>query len=166
MNSDFITAETLLQRYSMSDHPENGAFLERHYPHDGAERASSGSIYYYVAPGERTAFHRIDCDEYWCYVRGAALEVWAIAPDGALTVHRLGVDADCEPLLYLKKGVIFASRHADAANEGTFLSCITVPRFTYAGFEMFTPEKVQKFCPGAKAFFADSSRTNGGKACE
>lgn len=163
MNPDFITAETLLKRYSMSAHPENGAFLERHFPHDGADRASSGSIYYYIAPGERSAFHRIDCDEYWCYARGAALEVWAIAPDGALTVRRLGVDEGCEPMLYMKKGTLFGSRHVRAGSEGTFLTCITVPRFSYAGFEMLSPEEVLRLCPAAAAFFAEADEREGRK---
>ena len=94
----------------------------------------------------------------------AALEVWTIAPDGALAVRRLGVNEDCEPLLYLKKGILFASRCADA-EEGTFLSCITVPRFSYAGFEMFAPEDVLRLCPGAKAFFEDFSRKDA-KTCK
>lgn len=153
MKGQQITAEKLMERYSMRRHPENGAFTEAHYPHEGADRAASGSIYYYVGPGERTAFHRIDCDEYWCWVCGSTLDVWIIAPDGSLTIRRLGVEDGCDPLLYLKKGMLFASAHADAVGEGTFVTCITVPRFEYAGFEMLGEEAVLAVCPEAKAFF-------------
>lgn len=153
MSDPRTTAEDLLIRYSMDRHPENGAFVERHYPHDEDSRAASGSIYYYVGPDERTAFHVIDCDEYWCYTSGTALEVWAIDPDGELTVRRLGTEAGCEPMLYLKKGVIFASRHAEGASEGTFIVCITVPRFTYQGFRMLTEMETLALCPAAQAFF-------------
>lgn len=148
-----ITAKSLMRRFSMNPHPENGSFVEEHYEYNGEGRADSGSIYYYVAPGERTDFHRIDCDEYWCCCCGAALDVWTIEPGGKLTVHNLGIDERCEPLLYLKKGTIFASRHAGMPEDGTFLICITVPRFTYAGFELFTQEEIISMLPETKAFF-------------
>lgn len=50
----------------------------------------SGSIYYFVAPGEITEFHRIDCDEYWCYNAGSPLEVWSVK-DGVLKKMVCGI---------------------------------------------------------------------------
>ena len=149
-----MTAKELMKRYAMGAHVENGAFIERHYEHTGTDRAASGLIYYYVAPGERTEFHVIDCDEYWCYACGAPLEVWQIDADGRLTVERLGVDGGCEPVLYMKKGVTFASRPASDAPDGTFLSCLTVPRFRYESFRLLTKEEVCTLCPEAERFFA------------
>lgn len=149
-----MTAKELVKRYAMDVHAENGVFIERHYEHTGTERAASGLIYYYVAPGERTQFHVIDCDEYWCYACGAPLEVWQIDGDGELTIARLGVDEGCEPVLYQKKGVTFASRLAADVADGTFLSCLTVPRFTYDGFRLLTKAEVCALCPAAESFFA------------
>lgn len=149
-----MTAKKLAERYAMGAHIENGLFVERHYEHTGAGRADSGLIYYYVAPGERTEFHMIDCDEYWCYACGMPIEVWQIDESGRLTVSRLGVEDGCEPVLYLKKGVIFASKLDESAADGTFLSCITVPRFTYEGFRMLTKEDVAELCPEAEGFFS------------
>lgn len=147
------TPEELISRLALTPHPENGAFAERHYPHSGLERAASGAIYYYVAPDEKTEFHRIDCDEYWCYAAGETLDVWVIDPNGCLTVTRLGITPDAEPILYVKKGDTFASRHRDPVTEGTFLSCITVPRFTYDGFEMFTEAEAREKFPACAPFF-------------
>lgn len=151
-----MTAEKLMQRYAMQEHVENGAFIERHYPYDGPGRASSGSIYYYVAPGEWTQFHQIDCDEYWCYVEGTPLEIWQVEESGRLTVSRLGVEDGCEPMVYLKSGVIFASKSNHEHQEGTFLACVTVPRFRYEGFRLIDKETmlkdyscVKNFYPGA-----------------
>ena len=149
-----MEAKELVKRYAMGAHIENGMFIERHYEHTGTERADSGLIYYYVAPGECTEFHVIDCDEYWCYACGVPIEVWQIDVNGRLTVSRLGIDEGCEPVLYLRKGVIFASKLDKSAVDGTFLSCITVPRFTYEGFRMLTKEDVTEICPEAESFFA------------
>ncbi|MCQ2531029.1 MAG: cupin domain-containing protein [Lachnospiraceae bacterium] len=158
-----ITAEELMKRFSMEDHPENGQFVEKHYIQEGEERAASGSIYYYVAPGEKTAFHRIDCDEYWCYVAGGTLDLWQVSPEGELTVTKLGIEEGAEPFVYVKKGMIFGSRHSEETlkqqeacgkePEGTFLTCITVPRFTYEGFEMFTEEEMVKNYPLTAEFY-------------
>ena len=148
-----MTAKELAERYHLTAHPENGSFLERHYENVGEGRAASGSIYYYVAEDERTAFHRIDCDEYWCYNAGSPLDVWQIDPKGGLTVTRLGTDEGCEPLLYVRTGTLFASRHGEAYADGTFLTCITVPRFRYEGFTMLSREEVLELCPAAEEFF-------------
>lgn len=147
-----MTAKELAQRYHMAQHVENGAFAERHYESKEPGRAASGSIYYYVSPGERTEFHRIDCDEYWCYIAGEPLEVWAVDENGAVSMQLLGRDEGCEPVLYLRKGMIFASR-SRGTKDGTFLSCITVPRFETAGFELFSKEKMLRAYPQVKEFY-------------
>ena len=151
MSERKITAEELMRRYSMSPHAENGSFIERHYEADPSMRAASGSIYYYVAPGERTEFHRIDCDEYWCFTAGAPLSIWTIDEKGEISVSRFGTEEGCEPVIYFRKGLIFASKNL--SDEGTFLSCITVPRFSPEGFEMFTKDEITSAYPDTKSFF-------------
>lgn len=143
----------LLEKYDMKPHEENGSYSECHYKYDGEDRAASGSSYFYTAPGERTLFHRIDCDEYWCFNAGSALEVWVIDLEGKLEIKRLGVEQNAEPLIYFPKGVIFASRNLDAGGEGTFFTCITVPRFSYQGFELVEKDEVLKICPEAEGFW-------------
>lgn len=151
--------EELMIRYGMRPHEENGAFAESHYVSEGAERAASGSIYYYVAPNERTEFHRIDCDEYWIYTAGSSLEIWMISPEGSLSIQCLGVTPNSNPKVYVPKGTVFASRHIKTADcesssaEGTFLVCITVPRFTYEGFTLFTRKEVTDLCPEVSDFY-------------
>lgn len=146
-----MTAEELVKRFGMSAHAEKGAYIEKHYEHtDG--RAASGSIYYYVGADELTEFHVIDCDEYWCYTEGAPLEVWLVSPEG-ITVKNLGVEENCEPFVYVPKGTVFASRHAADSNGGTFLTCITVPRFDPAGFQLVPKEELLKNHPEAEEFY-------------
>lgn len=153
-----MNARELASKYNMAEHPENGAFLERHYenPSD-CGRAASGSIYYYVAPGEKTKFHKIDCDEYWCYTAGSDLEVWLIDESaGTLSVENIGTGPNANPFVYVKKGMIFASRHSAVSDfeDGTFLVCITVPRFTYEGFTLLEDSEVIARFPKAATFYS------------
>ena len=148
-----MTAESLMKHFSMEEHPENGSFVEKHYIHTGDDRPASGMMYYYVAPGERTEFHVIDCDEYWCYSAGSPLEIWCVDENGEVSVKLLGIEEGCEPGIYLRRGVTFASKHPGSTEEGTFLVCITVPRFRYEGFTLISRETMTERCPETTAFF-------------
>ncbi len=148
-----ITAEELLRRYNMEPHAENGSFSERHYVSLDEGRPASGSIYYYVAPDEITKFHHIDCDEYWCYVAGSPLELCRISPEGEVSTSMLGIEEGCSPFIYFKKGVKFASRHPKHESEGTFIICITVPRFRPEGFTLCEDEDIVKEHPELETFF-------------
>lgn len=147
-----MTAAELAARFALQPHPENGSFRELHYE-STESRPASGSILYYVAPGERTRFHVIDCDEYWCRTAGAPLELWLIEPDGTLSVRSLGVEADCEPFIRIPAGVCFAARHCCRDSDGALVTCITVPRFRYEGFTMLSAQEAISRCPAAAAFY-------------
>lgn len=147
-----MRASELIKKYTMEQHPENGIFIEQHYESNKPGRADSGSIYYYVSPGEITEFHRIDCDEYWIYNAGAPLEVWSIK-DGQIKKMICGVTEGAEPVLFLQRGEIFASRLPKDSDDGSFITCITVPRFSYDGFEMFTKEQIIDMYPEVEEFF-------------
>ncbi len=148
-----MTVFDLLEKYNMKPHEENGSYAECHFRYDKEGRAPSGSSYFYVPAGEKTLFHRIDCDEYWCFNAGDALEVWIVNVNGTLEIKRLGLDKDCEQLLYFPRGVIFASRSLNKDGDGTFFTCITVPRFSYDGFELLEREEVTRICPETEEFY-------------
>lgn len=148
-----MRADEVIKRYTMEQHIENGAFIERHYDAEPGKRAESGSIYYYVAPGEITEFHRIDCDEYWCYNAGSTIEIWSFDNKGSLKKHQLGITEGAEPVVFFRRGEIFASRLSNENSDGTFITCITVPRFTYDGFEKIEKEEMIKMYPDAAEFW-------------
>jgi len=148
-----MRAEDFIQRFPMEGHIENGLFIERHYEHRGEGRPASGSIYFYVAPGEKTVFHRIDCDEYWIYNAGETVEIWVVTAGGGLEIRRCGVTDDAEPKIFLAAGEIFASRVSDKADDGCLVTCITVPRFRYDGSEMIEKDEMLKICPDTKKFW-------------
>lgn len=150
-----ICAESLRDRFALSVHVENGAFAECNRPSTEPGRPASGAIYYYVAPDEYTKFHEIDCDEYWCYIQGSPLEIWQIDEVGKISISRLGVEDGCEPLMFFPRGVKFASRRFRREEEGTFLSCITVPRYREQGFILYEEEEIVRRYPETKAFFGE-----------
>lgn len=140
----------------MAPHAENGQFAECNYPYSGEGRAPSGGCYFYSGPGENTAFHQIDCDEYWCFNGGSPLEIWTISPSGKLEISLFGLSENAEPMIFFPKGVIFGSRNRDIKGSGTFFTCITVPRFDYRGFRLVDKEEVTALCPDAAKFWVET----------
>jgi len=148
-----MRADELSGRFEMAPHAENGKFLLCHYEDRSGRRPASGSIYYYVSPGERTEFHKIDCDEYWVFNAGVTLEIWVIGLGGKLQLRRCGTDAGAEPVVFFGAGEIFASRLGSDAPDGTFVTCITVPRFTEEGFTLLRREEMVTQYPETAAFW-------------
>ena len=148
-----MNALELRDKYHMKPHEENGNYRECHYIYKGEGRAPSGSSYFYTAPGEVTLFHKIDCDEYWSFNAGSPVDIWIIDEEGKLEIRKLGLEEDADPVVYMPKGAIFASKNRDLDGDGTFFTCITVPRFDYKGFELIDKKTVTALCPEAEAFF-------------
>lgn len=146
--TDFVSADELARQLNMQPHEEGGAFLELE-SQGASERKPSGSIYYYLPQGAVSDFHVIDCDEYWTHSAGDVLELWVIDEKGELSVQRLGVAADANPLVKVTAGCIFAARHAGERADGTFVSCITVPQFRYEGWRLVSREDALSRCPAA-----------------
>lgn len=147
-----MRAEDLVRQYRMIPHEEDGAFLERHYEDRVSARPASGAIYYYLGPEQKSNFHVIDCDEYWVHNAGTPLEIWLIAADGTLTKKLLGVGLGLEPMVHIPKGTIFGAKHLACAEDGAFVTCITVPRFKYEGWRLVEKEELLTKCPAASAF--------------
>lgn len=150
-----MKAEDAIVLYGMSPHEENGHFVERHYTHDGSGRPASGSIYYYLGADEVSEFHTIDCDEYWTFAAGEPVDIWSISPSGELEIKRLGIGAGLEPMAFVRAGTTFGARHRSGADDGTLIVCITVPRFTYAGWRLVPREEVASLCPSALEMYED-----------
>ena len=156
MKEQKITAESLTEKFGMAAHVENGAFALRHYPSTEEGRPASGAILFYAPPHQHTKFHKLDCDEYWSYVEGAPLELWQFDEEGKLAIYYLGVEAGCEPILFFRRGTTFGSRPLPGREEGTFLNCITVPRYTDEGFTLYEDEEMLRRFPETKEFFKNA----------
>lgn len=147
-----ITANQLANRFNMQPHEEGGTYQELE-PRDTDARSASGSIYYFLPQGQFADFHQIDCDEFWVYSAGDTLELWIIDADGALSIERFGTSEGAQPLIKVTAGCIFAARHAGEIDDGTFLSCITVPKFTYQGWRLYSQDEMLHSYPDVAAFW-------------
>ena len=56
-------------------------------------------------------------------------------------------------MAFFQKGEIFASRLSKESVDGSFITCITVPRFTYEGFELIGKERMIEMHPEAATFW-------------
>ena len=150
-----MRADELALRFGLEPHMEGGSFVELDEPvPEGMGRAPSGVIYYHLGKDEFLDFHVLDSDEYWLWHAGTALEIWMIGEDGKLKICRLGIDEGCEPCVLLKAGVIFGARHLPGScDDGTMVSCVTVPRFSYEHYRILPKAEITEKYPETKAFF-------------
>ena len=130
------TAEQVIARLGLEPHPEGGHFREtfRDARTDANGRSLSTAIYFLLARGERSHWHRIDAVEIWHWHAGAALDL-GICDDRGSRVLRLGSDlAGGER----PQGIVPVHAWQAAATTGdwTLVGCTVAPGFDFATFEM------------------------------
>ena len=131
------SAADIIARLELKPHPEGGYYREtfRDVRADVQGRARSTAIYYLLARGDRSHWHRIDAVEVWHYYSGAALTL-RIANDGcAPHTITLGPDvaAGQRPQAIVPAG---AWQAAESTGDWTLVGCTVTPGFEFAGFEM------------------------------
>src|SRR6266540_2466093 len=86
-------AADIIARLGLKPHPEGGHYREtfRDQSVEADGRSRSTAIYFLLARGERSHWHRIDAVEIWHHYAGAALTL-RIADDNGQRSIRLGSD--------------------------------------------------------------------------
>jgi uncharacterized protein len=130
------TAADIIARLGLKPHPEGGHYREtfRDTRCDANGRASSTAIYFLLARGERSHWHRIDAVEVWHYYAGSALSL-QIADDSGHRTVRLGPDlAGGE----VPQAIVPAQawQAAESSGDWTLVGCTVAPGFEFAKFEM------------------------------
>jgi uncharacterized protein len=133
-----LSAAAVIRLLDLKPHPEGGHFRETFRdarPVEGG-RAASTAIYFLLARGERSHWHRVDATEIWHFHAGAPLMLETAAHErGPVTAITLGPDlaAGQEPQAVVPQGVWQA-----AASQGdwTLVGCTVAPGFEFAGFEL------------------------------
>jgi predicted cupin superfamily sugar epimerase len=131
-----LSADDVIRLLALTPHPEGGHFREMFRDHrkvDG-ERAASTAIYYLLARGERSHWHRVDAAEVWHFYGGDSL-LLEVAEKGGVTRLVLGPDlaAGAQPQLVVPKG---AWQAAQSLGAWTLVGCTVAPGFEFSGFEM------------------------------
>ena len=77
-----LTAPEIVRLLDLAPHPEGGHYRETFRDSGGPDgRGASSLIYFLLAAGELSAWHRVDATEVWHYYAGAPL-VLTVSPNG------------------------------------------------------------------------------------
>ncbi len=130
------SAADIIAQLDLKPHPEGGHYREtfRDSACDGDGRSRSTAIYFLLARGDRSHWHRIDAVETWHYYAGDALTL-RIADDQGRRCVTLGQDiaAGHRPQAVVPA---HAWQSAESTGEWTLVGCTVAPGFTFAHFEL------------------------------
>ena len=131
-----LTAADVIARLDLKPHPEGGHYREtfRDAALDAKGRSASTAIYFLLARGEHSHWHRIDAVEVWHYYAGSAL-LLRIADDNGKCTLRLGPDiaAGEAPQVIVPAQ---AWQAAESCGNWTLVGCTVAPGFDFAQFEL------------------------------
>jgi predicted cupin superfamily sugar epimerase len=123
-----LSATDVIRLLDLAPHPEGGHFREtfRDARRIDGGRAASTAIYFLLARGERSHWHRLDADEVWHWHAGAPLTL-ATAPG------ETGLAAGERP-----QGIVPAHvwQAAESLGDWTLVGCTMAPGFEFTGFEL------------------------------
>jgi predicted cupin superfamily sugar epimerase len=143
-----LTAADVIRLLDLKPHPEGGHFRETFRdapppsppPQAGESRvrvarAASTAIYFLLARGERSHWHRVDAAEAWHWHAGAPLELEIAAASGGRERITLGSDlvAGERPQAVVPA---HAWQAAQTLGEWTLVGCTVAPGFEFAKFEL------------------------------
>lgn len=133
-------ARSIVESLRLVPHPEGGWYRETWRAAGGeGKRAPGTAILYLLDAGGRSHWHRVDADELWLWHAGAPLDL--------LIADERGADPAIIPLGgdvlggYMPQALVPATRWqaAEARRGWALVSCIVVPGFDFAGFELAPP---------------------------
>ncbi|WP_341989377.1 cupin domain-containing protein [Azorhizobium sp. AG788] len=131
-----LSAAEVIALLDLQPHPEGGHFREtfRDVALEGT-RAASTAIYFLLAAGERSHWHRVDASETWHFYAGAPLALHMAAEGEPAHTVTLGTDiaAGQQP-----QGVVppFVWQAAESQGAWTLVGCTVAPAFLFSGFQM------------------------------
>ena len=138
MSTPAPSAADVIRVLDLKPHPEGGHFREtfRDPQTVAGGRSVSTAIYYLLARGERSHWHRVDAAEIWHWYAGAPL-VLEIAANERASVERFTLGAD---LVNGERPQSIVPAHAwqgaQSLGDWSLLGCTVAPGFEFSGFEM------------------------------
>lgn len=137
MSVENLSAAEIVQLLGLQPHPEGGHFRETFRDMKQADgRAASTLIYFLLAKGERSHWHRVDATEVWHYYAGAPLQLHYAAsdktPPSSITLGKDLVAGE-HPQFVIPQGNWQA---AETLGEWTLVGCTVAPGFEFSGFDL------------------------------
>jgi predicted cupin superfamily sugar epimerase len=143
-----LSAQDVIRLLDLKPHPEGGHFRETFrdpllvFPRplaaegrEGDGRSAATAIYFLLARGERSHWHRVDAVETWHWHAGAPLELEIAPSAGRIERVRLGCDlANGErPQAAVPAHAWQAAR---SLGDWTLVGCTVAPSFEFKHFEV------------------------------
>ena len=127
----------IIRLLNLQPHPEGGHFRETFRDMrqiDG--RSASTLIYFLLAEGERSHWHRVDAAEVWHFYAGSPLVLQYAASDrtpSSSVILGNDIENGQQPQFVIPQGNWQA---AESLGEWTLVGCTVAPGFEFAGFEL------------------------------
>lgn len=140
-------ASELIRTLELAPHPEGGSYREMWRSHarvtaaDRPSRSAVTTIYFLLAAGAFSAWHRVRSDEVWHWYEGEAMELLLAAPDFR-TIQRamLGPVQDAtRPVVTVPANWWQAARPLGAY---TLCGCTVAPGFEFEDFAFLRDDPV------------------------
>ncbi|MEA2942078.1 MAG: uncharacterized protein QOD09_2607 [Bradyrhizobium sp.] len=130
------SAADIIARLGLKPHPEGGHFREtfRDMRLDANGRAVSTAIFFLLARGERSHWHRIDAAEVWHFYAGSPLRLQTADGKDRRTIA-LGIDLAAGEIPH---AVVPAHvwQSAETTGDWTLAGCTVAPGFDFATFKL------------------------------
>jgi hypothetical protein len=131
-----LTAAAIIRLLDLRPHPEGGHFRETLRDAGTGARAHSTAIYFLLAEGERSHWHRVDATEVWHFYAGAPLAL-EIATNEKSRVERVILGSDLAGGARPQAAVpAHAWQAARSLGAWTLVGCTVAPGFEFSGFEL------------------------------
>lgn len=146
-------AETLVRRLSLRPHPEGGWYAEvfrsrlKVKPSDNrGERSALTSIYFLLATGQVSRWHKVTSDEAWHFYEGDAVELVTVDPALERLEHvllgRHAVDPAHDETAARPTHIVPAGHWQAVRPTGEYalVGCTVGPGFDFADFTMVSDD--------------------------
>jgi predicted cupin superfamily sugar epimerase len=137
LSAETLTADDIIRLLDLKPHPEGGHFRETFRDTRQVESglAASTAIYFLLARGERSHWHRVDAVEIWHWHAGAPLELEIAMDEGRIELVTLGNDlaSGQRPQAAVRA---HAWQAAQSLGDWTLCGCTVAPGFEFKGFEL------------------------------
>jgi predicted cupin superfamily sugar epimerase len=132
-----MTADEIIATLDLRPHPEGGHYRQTWIAQNDG-RPTGTCIYFLLAAGERSHWHRVDATEIWLWHAGAPLVLsLSESETGPARDHLLGPD-----LATARPQIIVPENHWQSARSTggyTLVSCTVSPGFRFEGFTLAEP---------------------------
>ena len=130
-------AEHLIAQLRLEPHPEGGCYrqiFKSSAQRDG--RAALTAIYFLLAAGQHSRWHRVASDEIWAHIEGAAIDLWTF-DDRAVARETLAPLVDGSPVIVVPRSVWQA---AEVRGDYALVACFVAPGFEFEDFTLMADD--------------------------